>query len=80
MSGWIRVVVQAAGSRSIQDAARSTGSAIGGVTCQRAGDDSGRDRCFEAEASAALPTRDREPRIKVDEKEKKELRNPSRHV
>ncbi len=27
---------------------------IGGVACQRAGDDSGWDRCFEAEARAAL--------------------------
>ena len=67
-SGWIRVVVQAAGSRSIQVAARRTGSTIGGVTCERVGDDSGRDRCFEVEASAALPTGDKEPRIKVAEK------------
>ena len=37
-----------------QTAASRAGRAIGGVACQRAGDDSGWDRCFEAEARATL--------------------------
>ena len=33
------------------------GARIAGVTCQRAGDDPGRDRCVEAEAGAAIRAR-----------------------
>jgi|SRR5580693_358134 transposase len=51
------------------------GARIAGVTCQRAGDDPGRDRCFETEASAALPTCDREPRIKSPRKKRKKEKN-----
>jgi len=44
------------------------------IRCYPAGDDSGRDRCFEVEASAALPTGDREPLIKVAEKKRRKER------
>jgi Replication-relaxation len=52
--GRLRTVVQATGTRGFQTAASRAGHAIGGVACQRAGHDSGWDRCFEAEARATL--------------------------
>ncbi len=62
--GRLRTVVQAAGTWGFQTAASGTGRAIGGIACQRAGDDSGWDRCFEAEARAALRTRCAKQRIR----------------
>ena len=50
----IRGVVQAARGRSIQIAASPRRSALNGVASQRVGDDPRRDRCFEAEARAAI--------------------------
>src|ERR1700688_4614441 len=68
--GWLRTVVQAVGTWGFQTAANRTGRAIGGVACQRAGDDSGWDRCFEAEARAALRTRSAKQRINKFAKKK----------
>src|ERR1700675_1023974 len=68
--GRLRTVVQAAGTWGFQTAASRAGRTIGGVACQRAGDDSGWDRCFEAEARAALPTRSAKRRINKFAKKK----------
>src|SRR5229473_307835 len=57
--GWIRPVVQAIGGRSFQNAAGGKWGGCGGIACQRASDDSGWDRCFEAETKRAEEHRKR---------------------
>ena len=44
---------------------------VGGIAGERAGDDSGWDRCFEAEARAALRTRSGSGELKVREEKNK---------